>query len=232
MPLYFFLLIGSVSLPLLFTLFYKDVVKNWKYLLISTSLIAFVFIVWDVLFTRAAVWGFNHDYTLGLNIFQLPLEEWLFFFIIPFCSLFIHFALIHTYPRLKLNKLTTGIVTCIVLVLAAYLVITNYTKSYTLVNFMCLAVVLIIGLWKYVHLLQQFLLSYVIIIIPFIIVNGTLTGNFTPHPIVWYNDVENLGIRFLTIPVEDFGYAFTMLFGNLMIYELLNQNKKRNVSVS
>jgi lycopene cyclase domain-containing protein len=52
-------------------------------------------------------------------------------------------------------------------------------------------------------------------------VNGILTGWITDSPIVWYNDLENLGIRLTTIPVEDIGYAFSMLFGNLMIFEFL-----------
>ena len=55
-----------------------------------------------------------------------------------------------------------------------------------------------------------FYLSYAIILIPFTAVNGILTGYITPAPIVWYNDAENLGIRFLTIPIEDYLYYFIM----------------------
>ena len=62
-----------------------------------------------------------------------------------------------------------------------------------------------------------------VILIPFFIVNGILTGSFIETPIVSYNDLENLGIRLFTIPVEDIGYAFSMLFGNLMIFETLKK---------
>ena len=49
--------------------------------------------------------------------------------------------------------------------------------------------------------------------------NGILTGTGLEEPVVWYNDDENLGIRLLTIPIEDIGYAFTMIFGNVFLIE-------------
>jgi lycopene cyclase domain-containing protein len=60
-------------------------------------------------------------------------------------------------------------------------------------------------------------------LIPFFIVNGILTGSFIEVPIVSYDNLENLGIRLFTIPIEDIGYAFSMLFGNLMIFETLKK---------
>ena len=53
--------------------------------------------------------------------------------------------------------------------------------------------------------------------------NGILTGSFLETPIVNYNNFENLGIRVFTVPIEDIGYCFSMLFGNLMIYETLQK---------
>ena len=50
----------------------------------SAVLVAIPFISWDVWFTTKGVWWFNTDYTLGLIIAGLPLEEWLFFIFIPF----------------------------------------------------------------------------------------------------------------------------------------------------
>jgi lycopene cyclase domain-containing protein len=57
-------------------------------------------------------------------------------------------------------------------------------------------------------------------------VNGALTGMFTEMPVVWYDNTENLGIRLISIPVEDIGYAFSMLFGNLFLFEKLNTFNK------
>jgi lycopene cyclase domain-containing protein len=56
-----------------------------------------------------------------------------------------------------------------------------------------------------------------VILIPFLIVNGILTGSFIDGEVVWYNNNENLGIRFFTIPIEDFGYGFSMILFNLLL---------------
>jgi lycopene cyclase domain-containing protein len=68
-----------------------------------------------------------------------------------------------------------------------------------------------------------FYLSYLIILIPFTVVNGVLTGYITPDPIVWYNDAENLGVRFLTIPIEDYIYYFLMYGMSYVIYEKIKK---------
>jgi lycopene cyclase domain-containing protein len=99
----------------------------------------------------------------------------------------------------------------------------NVSKAYTAVNFSILTVVLLLGLFYSIQLLQQFYISFLIILIPFFIVNGILTGALTEYPIVWYDNLENLGIRLYTIPVEDIGYCFSLLFGNLMIFEYLKK---------
>ena len=105
----------------------------------------------------------------------------------------------------------------------------NDTKSYTLASFMILILTILYGLLYHRPLLQKFYITFLIILIPFFIINGTLTGSFIESPIVWYNNKENLGIRLTTIPIEDIAYCFSLLFGNLMIFEKLKFNKiKRN----
>jgi lycopene cyclase domain-containing protein len=59
-----------------------------------------------------------------------------------------------------------------------------------------------------------FFFSYLVMLIPFFIVNGILTGTGLEEPVVWYKPEEIAGIRMLTIPVED------VFFGMLLI--LLN----------
>tara|TARA_B100000780_G_scaffold263764_1_gene217893 strand:+ start:1356 stop:2063 length:708 start_codon:yes stop_codon:yes gene_type:complete len=234
MPLYLCTLIASVFIPLIFTLVYKDFIRDWKNFFISTSAIAFVFLVWDYYFTKTGVWEFNPDYCIGMDIFMMPLEEWIFFFAVPFCSLFLHFVLKSSFKNMFLSLMTTKIVTILIIVFVSLVLRNNLTKDYTAINSMILITTLVLGLCFHQKLLQRFYLSFLIILIPFFIVNGILTGYITEEPVVKYNDLENLGIRISTIPVEDVGYAFSLLFGNLMIFEWLKQKKvkQQNVPVS
>ena len=79
--------------------------------------------------------------------------------------------------------------------------------------------VLIIGLIYKPVILQSFLISYLFIIIPFLIINGILTGSLIIDQVVWYNNMENLGLRIGTIPIEDFFYGFTLLLSPIILSE-------------
>jgi lycopene cyclase domain-containing protein len=155
----------------------------------------------------------------------MPIEEWLLFYIIAFCSLFAHFALFYAYPNLKLSPKITRYISIFLIGLSLTLIVAYYPKAYTTVNFSFLLVVITLGIIFKIELLQQFYISFLIILIPFFIVNGILTGLITDIPVVWYDNAENIGVRFITIPLEDIGYAFTMLFGNLMIFDSLNKKQ-------
>ncbi len=47
-----------------------------------------VFWVWDFIATARGHWSFNPDYVLGLFIVGMPVEEWLFFVVVSFVSVF------------------------------------------------------------------------------------------------------------------------------------------------
>jgi len=68
-----------------------------------------------------------------------------------------------------------------------------------------------------------FLYSFILISLgPFLLVNGVLTGLLdSVSPPVWYNDSENLGLRLMTMPEEDFFYSFSLLFSCTYIFEFL-----------
>ena len=186
-----------------------------------------VFIPWDVIFTINGVWGFNSDYFLGFEIFSLPLEEWLFFICIPFACVFTHYALLLYFPNLKLNKVATRAISISLVLILFILALANYDKWYTLVNF-SMAIPLTWLVYKYnPQLLQHFLLTFLVMLIPFFIVNGVLTGSCIDNQVVWYNNAENLGIRMGTIPVEDSIYAYSMILMNLYFFEYLCSRLKK-----
>ncbi|MEW7277758.1 lycopene cyclase domain-containing protein [Aquimarina sp. 2201CG1-2-11] len=218
--LYLILNLGSISIPLWYSFNPKmRFIQHWKKVLLSTSIVAIVFLIWDAVFTVQGVWGFNPDYYLGLKILSMPIEEWLFFFCIPYASIFIHYALAYFAPKIMLGQLFTKVLIMIFLVMSLLLIFLNHDRSYTIVNYSFLAIAMFLG-WMYgVSVLRRFFISFMIILIPFFIVNGILTGTFIDAPVVWYNNEENLGVRLGTIPVEDIGYAFSMLFLNVLLLE-------------
>ena len=62
--------------------------RNVRSLACSVSLIVALFGAWDVFATYRGHWSFNPDGVGGIRIINLPLEEWLFFIVIPFCCRF------------------------------------------------------------------------------------------------------------------------------------------------
>lgn len=201
-------------------------IKNWKAILLSLTIVASVFLIWDAIFTSNGVWGFNSDYHLPYLIFGMPIEEWLFFFCIPYASVFIHYALKFYKPNLLLPMKFTKWFTIVLLAILISVLFFNTDKAYTFVNYSFLVFTLILGLLFGIPHLQRFYIAFLIILIPFFIVNGVLTGTGIENPVVWYNDAENLGLRLLTIPIEDIGYAFTMLFGNVLLIEYFKRKFK------
>ncbi|WP_299683413.1 lycopene cyclase domain-containing protein [uncultured Tenacibaculum sp.] len=224
--LYLLLNLGSLSIPLLYS-FEKNMrfIKHWKAVLLSLTIVATVFLIWDAIFTKNGVWGFNPDYHLSFLLLGMPIEEWLFFFCIPYASIFIHYSLEYFKPNLLISKKYTQLITLSILAIVTPILIFNWGKVYTTVNYSFLIGILLIGFFYGIEYLRRFYIAFLIILIPFFIVNGILTGTGIEEPVVWYNNDENLAIRLVTIPIEDIGYAFTMLFGNVFLIEKFKNNE-------
>lgn len=223
--LYLIILLLSFSIPFAYSFEKKmHFIKHWRAVLLSISIVAVVYIIWDIIFTKIGVWGFNSDYHLGITIFNLPIEEILFFFLIPYASIFIHYSLQYFFPKAKLANKFVVFFTWGVIILLVVLIAMNMGKLYTQINGFFLVFSLLLGLLDKNNTLHRFYVSYLVILIPFAIINGILTGTFIDEPVVWYNNSENLGIRFFTIPIEDFGYAFSMLYFSVILIERFKTN--------
>lgn len=224
--LYLWLNLGSFLIPFLFSFHPRiQFYKKWPSVSIGIVAMMAVFIPWDIVFTQQGYWGFNEAYLTGIFIFNLPLEEWLFFICIPYACVFTHYTLIKLLPKFKFGIKTTQ---AIYLSLATVLIITlwyAYDLWYTFVSF--IFALLVLGLtYNYnKNILPGFFATYLVILIPFFIVNGILTGSFLSEPVVWYNNAENLGLRLGTIPVEDTIYNLGMLLSVVLVTEFLEGKK-------
>ncbi len=210
--LYLWLNIGSLAIPFLFSFHPKlQFYKQWKSLFPAIFIMMVFFISWDVLFTEHGIWGFNEAYISGRQIFNLPIEEWLFFICIPYACIFTQQALLLYFPKLKLSDKATAKVYFFLTASLAILLLIFYDRLYTAVNFIYTLILLGLVYNNRRGLLNSFFPTFLFILIPFFIINGILTGSWIAEPVVWYNDAETIGLRMGTIPVEDAIYALGML---------------------
>ena len=100
MTLYFYLLLFTLSFPLGASWDRRfEYAQNFKYLFPAIFITGTFFIVWDIIFTKNGVWGFSEVHASSLKFFYLPIEEWLFFIIIPFACVFIHEVLNYFFNK-------------------------------------------------------------------------------------------------------------------------------------
>jgi len=216
----YFLILGLSILYPLAQSFEKRVfmVRKMKFIFPGIILTAIPFLIWDVFFTKAGIWGFNHSYTRYFYILGLPVEEWLFFLVIPYCIFFLHEVLRYFVKKFYFPQFARVFIWILLVGNAIALpFVWGKTYTFTAMAFVLpfLALQLVLKTWK--TWFSGFLLTYLVSFIPFIIVNGYLTR----IPVVWYNNLENLAFRVTTIPIEDFVYLLGMLLPAFTIYQWL-----------
>ena len=205
--------------------------KNFWALGLSTLICATFFIAKDIYFVDLGIWGFNPEHVLGLQILNVPVEEFLFFIIIPYSCVFIYETLRVRIQRRVFRSFNFFIFGALGFALLGF---ANWERAYTATYCLVSGVFLTIlwgfrshpGFWFY----DKMVLSYIVGLVPFFIVNGILTGTLLDRPVVWYNDTENLGIRLGTVPLEDAIYFLCMQFSYVSLYELfLNRGSSQNL---
>lgn len=196
----------------------------WRSFFLASVVVAVPFLIWDSIFTQLSVWWFSEKYTLSFRIFNLPIEEILFFFVIPFACIFSYFT-IKKYIPIYFSNTTIKVFYLMLLFFLVITAIFNYNKDYTFYTFIFLSSFLIFMIIKSQYKILYYLLLMFIFILPMMIAsNGVLTGGFiVESPIVNYNSLHHLGYRVFNIPIEDFFYGFLLLGLNAFVFEKITQ---------
>jgi len=159
--------------------------KNYKPLAASILIVGGAYIFWDILVTFRGDWWFNHEYLvdLGFTIGGIPLEEALFFVVVPYSCIFIYENLQYFFPDAKLgfNKW----VYYSIAILLAIVAIIFYHQEYTILALLSVTTFLLIAATWFPDLLQsRNYWAYIgLSFVAFIIFNYLLTS----IPIVLYN---------------------------------------------
>ena len=227
MKQYTYLLINFFAflVPFLFS-FEKRIYffKKLKALLPAILITGVFFIVWDHLMTVWNVWAFNPDYIIGYYLWDLPIEEWLFFFTIPYACVFTYESLNFLIKTDSLSKYSKNISSSLGVILII-VVLFNTGKLYTAIKLTLTVFMIAYVLIENFSFMGKFYRAYIVCLIPFFVVNGLLTW----IPVVTYNDQENLGIRIGTIPIEDTVYMLLLLLMNVCLYEYFKQLLSKDV---
>lgn len=222
-PHYTYLLINffSIIFPLLFSFhptlkFYKE----WKRVFPALIITAAFFLTWDFFFTKWGVWSFNTHYLMGVYLFGMPVEEWMFFICIPYSCMFIYHCMNIFFKHDWFKNYITMINSTLFFFLLVLMVL-YHDRMYTFTTALFLFIYFLFLLLVKFKFFGEFFRAYIISNIPFLIVNGILTA----LPVVMYNNRENIGVRIYTIPVEDTLYSMLMLLMNISLMEMLRRKK-------
>lgn len=193
--------------------------RLWRYLIPGILVGAAVFLLWDALFTARGIWSFADTYLLGPRLFGLPLEEWVFFLVIPYATVFVYECW-RCYPTPRMGTRTATRVTWVLVGFCVAMGLLYADRWYPLITFGLLGPMLLLSHRllgpRFLGLAYQ---GWLVSLVPFLLVNGILTA----VPVVMYNDAENMGIRLGTIPFEDAFYGFLLYLIVLTVMEWLRR---------
>jgi lycopene cyclase domain-containing protein len=189
--------------------------RYWPKVFICIAIVTIPFLIWDIAVTGVH-WHFNENYTLPFRFWGLPLGELMFFVSVPFACLFIYQIMRTDKPiiLIKNNIFLYGMagIACL-----ASIVFLLGGKYYTAIVCFALAFTIIFDRLMKTQLLSQkrtFLFLAILTGLIFIF-NGYLTA----RPVVLYEAKYLTNIRLWTIPVEDFGYGYTLILLCTILFE-------------
>ena len=190
-----------------------------KYALLSISISAIPFLLWDAAVTERH-WFFANEYTLGFRVLGLPFEEILFFFTVPYACLFT-WQMVKKYSAgTTVNNKSSydkiGLVISSAFLLASVIAIIN-GKEYTSLSALSFSLSILFD--KYfgsrIFTTKRFLVYFLFVSFFTLIFNGYLTW----RPIVTYDEIYQIGFRVFTIPIEDFFFGYALLILSTSLFE-------------
>ena len=89
----------AITLPLEFVL-HARVYRRWHLALAAIVPVVLVFSVWDIVGILRNHWSYNPRFVTGVQLGVMPLEELVFFIVVPLCGLLTYEAVGYVLGRL------------------------------------------------------------------------------------------------------------------------------------
>lgn len=197
--------------------------KKWKALIPAIVLLEIVFMLWNIKYTHSGIWGFTTQHLSGVTFFEIPIEEWMLFFIFPYTCIFVLSYFSHRNPRPNPSRFYY-IFALLFTFISIGGAIFFYDKSYTFTG------LLIAGLLNWIiyfgysprwygYFVNTFLTFYLV----FFIINGVVSQYFAFGPIVWYNPKSIIGWKIMSIPIENIFFYFSLFMGVSVVYHFIDK---------
>lgn len=196
--------------------------ETLKYMIPGILFSVAIYIIWGTRFNQIGVYTFNPDFITGITLWELPLENWIFLFVVSLVSLQVYnWVKIRFTAFEKPNLfLAVSLILVVVFGLSAYIF---RQKLYSFFTFFLLSVYFAYTIFRnrFKKHYTKFYVTYFVVIIPVILVKGILTS----LPVISYNPAATIGVSIVRIPVEDLAYFFLLLLMNISIFEYLNERR-------
>jgi lycopene cyclase domain-containing protein len=197
-------------------------VMEFKYMLPAIIFSGAIFILFNSRLLETGLIEFNPGFILGKRLYYLPIEEWVYLFIICILSFSVYLHVSAKYE--KLGKTNLFIVISAVL-LAGFVFVAWTTRDILIPFFISflLAIYLAYTLFRkrFNQHLGKFYISYLFTLAPFLIIRVFVNS----LPVIIYNNEYIFGIRLFNMPVEELGYLFLLMLINITIFEYLRNNQ-------
>jgi lycopene cyclase domain-containing protein len=220
---YFLIIFSIIIVPLIYSIFDKTLfyLKNIKSLIFSILIVGGFFIVWDIIVTIRGHWDFSKNEIFGIYFFGLPIEEILFFIVVPFSCLLI-WETLNFFNKSNLdfssNKFIFYLIGSLFILFSLFFIHLEYTF---VVLFITGLTLLLTNFSSNLFFKRNYYFFIIICFLLFLFFNYLLTS----IPIVIYGSNFITNFRILTIPIEDFFYNFSLLTLYLLVYELFKKIK-------
>lgn len=187
---------------------------DWNRLLYVYLVVSVPFVLIDSISHARGWWAYNSQHVGSASFLGLPIEECLFFFVIPFACLYLYSAMA------KLKVLSSPVtrqwlyIALCLSVLFAVLTAVMQPLERTIVDAILLALVVGIFIFVRPRITRAFLVWVGAVLILFFVTNSILTG----LPIVTYDHAFGSAMRIGSVPIEDFWYNFSLLLSAWLVW--------------